>query len=196
MSINDLAFAMVKKKEDKQAIKKLEKKIQSWENEKSYPTLDDVYQMAYHIKINPGEFLAIRNRGRKQFFKGPGDTPTKRHDWIEISDNASIIFSSVSKLFGIVAIFLTVVVGAKFMDTFYGSTATEVEIDVMERQIQKSTDPDNMINDGTVTNMIRRKNRERQERLSGENSNITNIVNQTEYNIDEVNEIGSNIIEN
>ena len=87
MTINDLAFEMVKDKEDIKAIKKLEKQIKAWEDEKVYPTLDDIYKMAYIIKINPGELLAIRNRGRKQFYRESDAPPKRKHDWIEISDN-------------------------------------------------------------------------------------------------------------
>ncbi|MBR2290184.1 MAG: hypothetical protein IJ867_06315 [Clostridia bacterium] len=53
MTINDLAFEMVKDKEDTKARRKMEKKIASWEKEKAYPTLDDIYQMAYIIGVNP-----------------------------------------------------------------------------------------------------------------------------------------------
>ena len=101
MTINDLAFAMVKNKEDEKEIKECEKKIVFWENEKAYPTLEDIYQMAYIIGVKPGELLTIRNRGRKQFYRESDDSPVRKHDWIEISDNASLIFSGIAKLAGL-----------------------------------------------------------------------------------------------
>lgn len=157
MTINDLAFEMISDKEDSDGIKKLERQIKSWENEKSYPTLEDIYLLAYVIKINPGELLAIRNRGRKQFYRESDDPPKRRHDWIEISDNASIFFSCFMKLFGLVTIVIVVVVGYKFYDVFLGGTASEIEKSVIEMQIDKHTNPDNIINDGTVSNMLKRK---------------------------------------
>ena len=119
MTINDLAFEMVKNKDNINSIRKMEKKIKSWEKEKSYPTLDDIYQMAYIININPGELLAIRNRGRKQFYRESDDPPVQRHDWIEIGDDASLVFSSIVKLFSLFVLVLVVVVGYKFYDTFF-----------------------------------------------------------------------------
>ena len=44
----------------------------------------------------------------------------------------------------------------KFVDTFFGKTGSIVEQEVVLREIQKNTDPDNMVNDGTVKNMIHR----------------------------------------
>ena len=179
MTINDLAFEMVKDKEDIKAIKKLEKQIKAWEDEKVYPTLDDIYKMAYIIKINPGELLAIRNRGRKQFYRESDDPPKRKHDWIEISDNASMIFSCLSKAFGFFSIILVVVVGYKFYDVFFGGTAGFIEHEVMYRDIQKYTEPENMVNDGTVSNMVRRLKKEQQEKMSGKPANSSNeIVNE------------------
>ena len=163
---------MISKKDDIEGKRKLEKQIKSWENEKSYPTLEDIYLLAYTIKINPGELLAIRNRGRKQFYKESDDPPVKRHDWIEISDNASIIFSCVINFFSVFVIILVVVVVYKFHDTFFGATATSIELDVMEKQIQKGIG-ENIINDGTVANMLRRK---KKEEIYG----VTNTENQAE----------------
>lgn len=157
MTINDLAFALVKNKDDTNAIKKWEKNIKSWEDEKSYPTLDEIYQMAYVIDLNPGELLTIRNRGRKQFYKESGDPPTRKHDWVEITENASLIFSGLGKTVGIFALIIFCVALYKFVDTFYGSTGGIVEDQVMLQQIQKSTGQENeIINDGSVENMVRR----------------------------------------
>lgn len=191
MTINDLAFEMISDKEDTDGIKKLERQIKSWENEKSYPTLEDIYLLAYTIKINPGELLAIRNRGRKQFYRESDDPPKKRHDWIEISDNASIIFSSFMKLFGLVTIVIVVVVGYKFYDVFLGGTATEIEKSVIEMQIDKHTNPENIINDGTVANMLRRKRRE-----SGEGKLVTDEDNSETSSENTVENKIENIIEN
>ena len=156
MTINDLAYALVKNKDDKELMKKWEKKITSWEEEKAYPTLEEIYQMAYIINLNPGELLEIRNRGRKQFYKESNDPPIKKHDWIEISDNASIIFSCISKSFGVIALIIFCVVLYKFVDTFFGKTGSIVEQEVIIRQIQNETDPENMVDDGSVANMVRR----------------------------------------
>ena len=150
---------MANNKENENEIKKIERQIKSWEAEKSYPTLENIYQMAYIINVNPGELLAIRNRGRKQFYRESNDPPKKRHDWIEISDNASIIFSCFMKFFSVGVIILVVVVGYKFQDTFFGATATSIELEVMEQQVKKNTGQ-NIINDGTVANMLRRKRKE------------------------------------
>ena len=156
LTINDLAFEMVKDKENINLIKNMEKQINSWEKEKSYPTLEDIYKMAYIIKVNPGELLTIRNRGRKQFYRESDDPPTKRHDWIQISDDASIIFSVVTKFFVFFALVIFSIVFYKFIDTFFGKTGSIVEQEVIVREIQKNTDPENMVNDGTVKNMIHR----------------------------------------
>ena len=147
---------MVKDKENTNLIKNMEKQIKSWEKEKSYPTLEDIYQIAYIIKINPGELLTLRNRGRKQFYRESDDPPIKRRNWIEISDDASIIFSVVTKFFVFFVLVIFSVVFYKFVDTFFGKTGSIVEQEVIVRQIQKNTDPDNMVNDGTVKNMIHR----------------------------------------
>ena len=178
MTINDLAFEMISDKEDIEGIRKLEKQIKSWEKEKSYPTLEDIYTLAYIIKINPGELLAIRNRGRKQFYRESDDPPVKRHDWIQISDDASIIFSCVIKSFSVFVIIIVVVVLYKFQDTFFGATASSVEFDVMEKQIQKGIG-ENIINDGTVANMLRRKRKEALE-------NSTNITTDVENELENV----------
>ena len=156
LTTNDLAFEMVKDKENTNLIKNMEKQIKSWEKEKSYPTLEDIYQIAYIIKINPGELLTLRNRGRKQFYRESDDPPIKRRNWIEISDDASIIFSVVTKFFVFFVLVIFSVVFYKFVDTFFGKTGSIVEQEVIVRQIQKNTDPDNMVNDGTVKNMIHR----------------------------------------
>ena len=147
---------MVKDKYNDNLIKDMEKQIKSWEKEKAYPTLEDIYQIAYIIKINPGELLALRNRGRKQFYRESDDPPIKRRNWIEISDDASIIFSVVTKFFVFFVLVIFSVVFYKFVDTFFGKTGSIVEQEVIVRQIQKNTDPDNMVNDGTVKNMIHR----------------------------------------
>ena len=147
---------MVKDKENTNLIKNMEKQIKSWEKEKSYPTLEDIYQIAYIIKINPGELLTLRNRGRKQFYRESDDPPIKRRNWIEISDDASIIFSVVTKFFVFFVLVIFSVVFYKFVDTFFGRTGSIVEQEVIVRQIQKNTDPENMVNDGTVSNMIHR----------------------------------------
>lgn len=156
LTINDLAFEMVKDKYNDNLIKDMEKQIKSWEKEKAYPTLEDIYKMAYIIKVNPGELLTIRNRGRKQFYRESDDPPTKRHDWIQISDDASIIFSVVTKFFVFFALVIFSIVFYKFIDTFFGKTGSIVEQEVIVREIQKNTDPENMVNDGTVKNMIHR----------------------------------------
>lgn len=160
MTINDLAFEMVKDKDDKNAIKKLEKKIKSWENEKDYPTLDDIYQMAYIIEINPGELLAIRNRGRKQFYKESNDPPSKKHHWLEIDDDVVLVLIGFARLFGIFALFVFCIVLFKFVDTYFGSTGSIVEQEVIVRQIQNATDPENMTEYNTVQEMVKdvRKN--------------------------------------
>ena len=111
--------------------------------------------MAYIININPGELLAIRNRGRKQFYRESDDPPTRKHDWIEISDNASIIFSGLSRTFGIFALIIFFIVLYKFVDTFYGSTGSIVEQQVIVREIQNHTDPENMTEYNTVREMVR-----------------------------------------
>lgn len=147
---------MVKDKYNDNLIKDMEKQIKSWEKEKAYPTLEDIYKMAYIIKVNPGELLTIRNRGRKQFYRESDDPPTKRHDWIQISDDASIIFSVVTKFFVFFALVIFSIVFYKFIDTFFGKTGSIVEQEVIVREIQKNTDPENMVNDGTVKNMIHR----------------------------------------
>ena len=156
LTINDLAFEMVKDKYNDNLIKDMEKQIKSWEKEKAYPTLEDIYKMAYIINVNPGELLTIRNRGRKQFYRESDDPPTKRHDWIQISDDASIIFSVVTKFFVFFALVIFSIVFYKFIDTFFGKTGSIVEQEVIVREIQKNTDPENMVNDGTVKNMIHR----------------------------------------
>lgn len=147
---------MVKDKYNDNLIKDMEKQIKSWEKEKAYPTLEDIYKMAYIINVNPGELLTIRNRGRKQFYRESDDPPTKRHDWIQISDDASIIFSVVTKFFVFFALVIFSIVFYKFIDTFFGKTGSIVEQEVIVREIQKNTDPENMVNDGTVKNMIHR----------------------------------------
>ena len=155
MTINDLAFEMVKDKDDKNAIKKLEKKIKSWENEKAYPTLDDIYQMAYIIEINPGELLAIRNRGRKQFYKESDEPPSKKHHWLEIDDDVVLVLIGFARLFGIFALFVFGIVLFKFVDTYFGSTGSIVEQEVIVRQIQNATDPENMTEYNTVQEMVK-----------------------------------------
>ncbi len=141
--------------------------------------------MAYIININPGELLAIRNRGRKQFYRESDDPPTRKHDWIEISDNASIIFSCVMKFFSLFVIVLVVVAGYKFYDLFFGSSAGVIEQEVIEREIDRYTNPENMINDGTVKNMLDRKRKEglgidvesqRNNNLQGVQNIVENIV--------------------
>ncbi len=147
---------MTKDKTNDNLIKKMEKDIKSWENEKSYPSLEDIYQMAYIIKINPGELLAIRNRGRKQFFRESDDPPTKRHDWIQISDNFSIGFGLIVRTFLVFALIIFAVVVYKFTDTYFGETAGIVTEQIVVRDIQNWTEPENMVNDGTVRNMVKR----------------------------------------
>ncbi|MBR1540795.1 MAG: hypothetical protein IJ629_06595 [Clostridia bacterium] len=161
MTINDLAFALVKNKDDKQTIKNWEKKIESWEKEKAYPTLDEIYQMAYIINLNPGELLAIRNRGRKQFYRESDDPPHKKKVWVELDENTTLVFIGLARLFGIFAIFGFCIVFAKFMDTFYGGTGAIIEDQVLERQIKQSTGRENeIVDDGSVENMVRRIKRE------------------------------------
>ncbi len=170
---------MANNKENENEIKKIERQIKSWEAEKSYPTLENIYQMAYIINVNPGELLAIRNRGRKQFYRESNDPPKKRHDWIEISDNASVIFSGVSRLFGIFALVAFIIVFYKFQDTYFGGTATQVELEVIDRQIRNGTGQ-NVINDGTVANMLKRKRKESEKNtnsLIGESENPSSSVN-------------------
>lgn len=180
MTINDLAFEMAKNKDDEKSIKKIEKKIKLWESEKSYPTLEDIYQMAYIIKVNPGELLAIRNRGRKQFYKESGDPPTRKHDWIEITDNASIIFSGLSRTFGIFVLIVFMIVLYKFVDTYFGKTGGIVVDQVITQDIQKHTGQENeIINDGSVANMVRRIQKE----SKGINDNINLINNNVTDNI-------------
>lgn len=171
---------MVKNKEDKNAIKKIEKKIKSWENEKSYPTLDDIYQMAYIIEINPGELLAIRNRGRKQFYRESDDPPVRKHDWVEITEDASLIFSGLARTFGVFALIVFMIVLYKFVDTYFGTTGAIVEDQVILREIQNVTDPENMIDDGTVSNMVRRIKEESRgiKNIDDENENIVNKINE------------------
>ena len=151
---------MIKDKGNTDLIRKMEKQISSWEKEKAYPTLEDIYKMAYIIPINPGELLTIRNRGRKQFYRESDDPPTKRHDWIQISDDASIVFSVVTKFFVFFALVIFSIVFYKFIDTFFGKTGSIIEQEVVVREIQKNTDPENMVNDGTVSNMIHRLERD------------------------------------
>ena len=183
MTVNDLAFAMVEDKDDIKTIKQLEDKIKSWEDEKSYPALEDIYNMAYIININPGELLAIRNRCRKQFYKESGDPPIQKHDWIEISENASIIFSVVVRFFVLFVIIVFSIWFLKFVDTFFGKTGGIVEDQVMLRQIQKNTDPENIINDGTVENMVKRIKKEANEKNKSQDSitdNVTNLENEND----------------
>ncbi|MBR2290185.1 MAG: hypothetical protein IJ867_06320 [Clostridia bacterium] len=99
--------------------------------------------------------LAIRNRGRKQFYRENDDPPIKKHDWIEISDDASLIFSGIARTAGIFALIIFCVVLYKFVDTFYGSTGSIVEQEVIVRQIQNATDPENMTEYNTVQEMVR-----------------------------------------
>ena len=177
MTINDLAFALVKNKEDTQAIKKWEKDITSWEEEKAYPTLEEIYQMAYIIDLNPGELLAIRNRGRKQFYKESDDPPSKKRHWIEISDDTVSVLIGLARLFIVFALLGFCVVLAKFMDTFYGPTGAIIEDQVIERQILKETGRENeIIDDGSVANMVRRVRSEATESPNTTDDSITNSV--------------------
>ena len=90
-----------------------------------------------------------------------------------------MIFSCLSKAFGFFSIILVVVVGYKFYDVFFGGTAGFIEHEVMYRDIQKYTEPENMVNDGTVSNMVRRLKKEQQEKMSGKPANSSNeIVNE------------------
>lgn len=163
MTINDLAYEMAKNKENTAEIKQFEKKIKAWENMKAYPTLEEIYQLAYIIEINPGELLALRNRGRKQFYRESDDPPTRRHDWIEISDNMSYILTALGRLTLIFGCIIGCIGLYKFVDTYFGKTGWIVEDQVMLREIQNKTDPENMINDGTVANMVHRIEKEAYE---------------------------------
>ena len=163
MTINDLAYEMAKNKENTAEIKQFEKKIKAWENMKAYPTLEEIYQLAYIIEINPGELLALRNRGRKQFYRESDDPPTRRHDWIEINDNMSYILTALGRLTLIFGCIIGCIGLYKFVDTYFGKTGWIVEDQVMLREIQNKTDPENMINDGTVANMVHRIEKEAYE---------------------------------
>ena len=61
------------------------------------------------------------------------------------------------EIFWFATIIIVVVVCYKFYDVFFGGTASEIEKSVIELQIDKHTNPDNIINDGTVSNMLKRK---------------------------------------
>ena len=186
MTINDLAFALVKNKDDMNAIKRWEKNISSWENEKAYPTLEEIYQMAYIIDLNPGELLAIRNRGRKQFYRESDDPPSKKHHWIEVSDDTVSVLIGLARLFVVFALLGFCVVLAKFMNTFYGPTGAIIEDQVLERQILKETGRENeIIDDGSVSNMVKRIRKEAAEGSSNELSNETqeNVNNEVNNSI-------------
>ena len=176
MSISELAYKMVKNKDSAEEIKRLEKQIKSWEKEKSYPSLDDIYQLAYVININPGELLTFRNRGRKQFYKETAEQKIRKHDWVEISENASLIFSSAGKLFIVFAFFIFCIALYKFVDTYFGETGGIVVDQVITRDIQNHTGQENqIINDGTVSNMVKRIKKEEKNRNSGENLIENNV---------------------
>jgi transcriptional regulator with XRE-family HTH domain len=131
MTINDLAFAI-----DKNNIKKWERKIKKWENGKDYPDLNDIYKLAYVLEINPGEFLTIRNRGRKQFVK---DSPKQKatHKIEEILDTSYYSLIAFARIFLIVAAIIFVIWLLKFVDTFYGGTAAKLEDKAITYQIDE-----------------------------------------------------------
>lgn len=193
MTINDLAFEMAKDKENRAEIKKLEKKINSWENLKAYPDLEDVYQLGYIIEINPGELLALRNRGRKQFYRESDDAPKKRKDWVEISDNFAIYGSAFMKLFGIFGVIFFAIWFARFVDIFWGDSAVKIEEEIVVRQIKEHTEENYVpINDGTVQNFLKRKNKEKYE---GSIENIKATTGYYEDHPEEVKNTTENVLE-
>ncbi len=164
ISISDLAFQMVKDKDNYDEVKRLEIKIKKWEDEKDFPSLDEMYQMAYIIPINPGELLEIRNTTRKNFIKEKDNSKVKKHDWIRISEDASIIFTLFVKIFSLAVGFIFIFWLLRFVDTFFGPTASIIEDEVVTRQIEEHTVENyEPINDGTVENMVKRKIREKNQ---------------------------------
>ena len=193
MTINDLAFELTKDKSDTKTINAWEKKIKSWEDEKDYPTLDEIYQMAYIININPGELLAIRNRGRKQFYKEDNKLPSEKKHWYGLNEDAVWVFQGLARAFIIFVVFIFCFKFYQFIDTYYGETGGIVVDQVITQDIQKHTGQENeIINDGSVQNMVDRVKRE--SRGIHDNTVENEIDIQKEFK-DVLNE-AENIIEN
>lgn len=166
---------MAKNKENPAEIRKLEKKIKSWENLKSYPDLDEIYQLAYIIELNPGELLALRNRGRKQFFRDSNE-PKDRHDWVEISDNFAIYGSGFMKMFGVIGAAIFLIFISKAVDLFYGDSAERIEEEIIVRQIKEHTEENYVPEDfGSVQNFLD------ESRKDDYNQRIENIKINTGY---------------
>ncbi len=68
MTINDLAFAMSKTKEQEE-VRSLEKKIDMWEKGRSNPSLEEIYDLSEVLGINPTELKELRDNPQKKFVK-------------------------------------------------------------------------------------------------------------------------------
>jgi len=169
----------------------MEKKINSWENEKAYPTLDEIYQMAYIININPGELLAIRNRGRKQFYKDSDKLPSEKKHWFGFNEDTVWVFQGLARATIIFVAFIFCIYLYKFVDTYYGETGSIVVDQVITQDIQRHTGQENeIIDDGTVENMVTRIKRENNEKKYGTNQNIANTQEEIKNTENIVNSVG------
>jgi len=177
MSINDLAFAL-----DKENVREWEKKIKSWEANKSYPELEDIYKLAYILYINPTELLTIRNSSRKRFIKKTAE-PKKSHDWVTIFDNIEI--SSI--IIGRTILFIGLCVFAwgfyNIVNIFFGD-GDKITERILVKQIKDNVNITNEIdNDFENTNSINQIT----------NTEVINNVVNTDVNAKNTNKISNNL---
>lgn len=172
MTINDLAFAMAKNKEDEVEIRQIEKKLRSWEEERAYPSLDEIYELGNYIKINPGELLTFRNRGRKEFLRDSAEYQATRHSWFTVSSKMSHGFDKLAGVLIFASVCLFIFITFKFADRLNGKKGIEQKIivDQIEESVSTQNTITNEIVNNTAYNLIDN---------TVNNTTINNIVNNT-----------------
>ena len=160
MTTNDLAFELSKRKKTYD-VASLEKKIKKWENDNDFPTLEEIYDLSFALELNPGELLALRNRGRKQFIKKSGEPKTRKFDWMEVSEETNLVLLGLMRAFIILAVLIAGIYFLKGADLWFGPTGAAIEEEIVERQIDMHTDENYVPRNETVKEFLNRRNEER-----------------------------------
>jgi len=164
---------MAKDKENDIEIKNIEKKLRAWENGNAYPTLDEIYVLGDYIKINPGELLALRNRGRKEFLRDTAEYQVNSK--FTVNSKMSHGFDRLSSILILISVILFIFITFKLVNRV--SNKQGIEQKVIVNQIETFTETEKT--DNPISNIV--------------NNFVENTLNNTINNT--VNEV-QNIVEN
>lgn len=174
-TINDLAFEIAK---DKEKVGEYEKKIKLWEKDKAYPSLDEIYLLAYSLEVNPTDLMILRDRHRKNFVKTDKKKKVSKIDYDELKEYLYYIAVALGRFVSAFGIIAFSVVLAKLVKTAVVGNGGTAEFDSIVGNVITDYMEDSNEANNAFENYLNENNLENVENTNDlDNNNATNVEN-------------------